>query len=577
MKLSEKQSRVLAICLTYTVPVLLTVPNLLLGIMGHMPVLHILANLLLPFGLALLFMTMRGRIGLNSLLLIPFMLMAGFQIVLLFLYADGSIIGVDMLVNVVTSNPGEASELLRNLKTAIAIVCVLYIPVIIFGTVAICYKSRLSDKIKRITRAIGLYVCVAGLVVVGICKFTYGDYRINEKLYPYNVMFNMGIAVERTVDSSHYRNTSADYTYNAYTTRHDSIREIYVAMIGETSRADNWELFGYPRPTNPRLSAYVGHGLVAFPNVLSESNTTHKSVPLMMSPLTAETYNDRINTTRSVILAFKEAGFATTYLTMQGHNGSYIDFFGEEADRVDFLREPDPGQEFTGKYDYDLIAALDSVIARGPAKQFIVLHMYGSHFNYHDRYPAEEAYFRPEKVTDAKASNRAQLINAYDNTIRHTDKTIAAVIERLDSIDCLGGMIYASDHGEDIFDDARKRFLHSSPTPTFTQLHVPMLIYVNERLDKAYPSLLENAAANAHKAVSSSASYAPTLTEMAGLHSDKIDTLLSVTAAGLSPVMNRLFLSDRNRAVDLRQAGFLSFDFELLRALDEKYPQSENR
>ena len=72
-------------------------------------------------------------------------------------------------------------------------------------------------------------------------------------------------------------------------------------------------------------------------------------------------------------------------------------------------------------------------------------------------------------------ANRTQLINAYDNTIRHTDRLLYQLIQRLDTIGCPGAMLYTSDHGEDIFDDGRLRFLHASPSPTFTQLHVPLL------------------------------------------------------------------------------------------------------
>ena len=31
-------------------------------------------------------------------------------------------------------------------------------------------------------------------------------------------------------------------------------RQVYVLVIGEASRRDHWQLFGYGRPTNPELS-----------------------------------------------------------------------------------------------------------------------------------------------------------------------------------------------------------------------------------------------------------------------------------------------------------------------------------
>ena len=60
--------------------------------------------------------------------------------------------------------------------------------------------------------------------------------------------------------------------------------------------------------------------------------------------------------------------------------------------------------------------------------------------------------------------NRAQLINAYDNSIRYVDAVLDSVASVLESTGRPAAMLYLSDHGEDIFDDSRGRFLHASPT-----------------------------------------------------------------------------------------------------------------
>ena len=48
-------------------------------------------------------------------------------------------------------------------------------------------------------------------------------------------------------------------------------------------------------------------------------------------------------------------------------------------------------------------------------------------------------------------------------------------------------MLYLSDHGEDIFDDARARYLHASPIPTYYQLHIPYVIWFSDTYREAYP------------------------------------------------------------------------------------------
>lgn len=59
-------------------------------------------------------------------------------------------------------------------------------------------------------------------------------------------------------------------------------REIYVLVVGETSRAMEWSLYGYERKTTPRMEKL--DGLVHFTDVVTQSNNTHKSVPIICLP-----------------------------------------------------------------------------------------------------------------------------------------------------------------------------------------------------------------------------------------------------------------------------------------------------
>lgn len=564
MRLSDKKNRIYSLSLTLGVPLLLMVPNFMLSLQGEMSPLPFLANLILPAALLTLLLTVHGKPALMTLLTTPLMFLAGFQTVLLFLYSDGSIIGVDMFLNLTTTNPGEASELLINLKSAIITVLMLYIPPIIAAGAGMRLKVRLLNPLKTKIRKIAAAAAGAGVLAIILAKAFTPGYVINERLYPYNVFYNLGLAAERTVESANYPDTSKGFTYEARSTRPEVEREVYVAVIGETSRAGNWQLCGYDRATNPRLSQT--DSLLVYPRTLSESNTTHKSVPLLLTPLTSKEYADELNSTRPILAAFKEAGFHTAYVSMQLRNGSYIDYFANEADQVHFLREP--GGKYSGTYDIDLLIPLDSIIAANRGKLLIVLHQYGSHFNYFDRVPDCDRVFNPSQVTDATAANRAELINAYDNTICHTDRLLASVIHRLDSLECPAGLIYTSDHGEDIFDDSRNRFLHASPTPTFEQLHVPLLLYFNDSLRAIEPDLYRAAAAHRSFNVSSSETFTPTLTHMAGVASPKVNEAHALTSPDFRPVKERRFLSDRNKSLPLRDAGFRHQDFEKLERLN---------
>ena len=320
-----------------------------------------------------------------------FLFFGAFQIVLLYLFGQ-SIIAVDMFLNLVTTNSSEAMELLDNLLPAIVTVVILYIPALILGMISIIRKRRLSVTFIRRERKRVFILLGISLLALGGAYWEDSRYELKSDLYPLNVCYNVGLAFQRTALTQNYHHTSKDFTFHAQATHPADKREVYVMVVGETSRALNWSLYGYDRETNPKLSEVSG--LTAFTNVLTQSNTTHKSVPMLMSAVSAENF-DSIYHQKGIITAFKEAGFKTAFFSNQRYNNSFIDFFGKEADHCDFIKEDSltAGQNLSDDY---LLALVQEELAKGNRKQFIVLHTYGSHFNYRERYLAEAAFFQPD-------------------------------------------------------------------------------------------------------------------------------------------------------------------------------------
>ncbi|MCC8039142.1 MAG: lipid A phosphoethanolamine transferase [Bacteroidales bacterium] len=560
--------------LAILVPIALIVPNIALCITEDMSWLTALANVLFPLGVYALIMSSWRRVGLATWLCFPFMFFGAFQIVLLFLYG-GSIIAVDMFLNVLTTNVNEATELLANLVLAMGVVIVLYVPLLVWATVVLVKRKRATSRFMRAYRRVAKPLCLVGTLTLGAALLWSPDFAVLDDLFPVNVCHNLGLAVGRFQDSQNYPETSRDYTFHAVHAPTDTVdREVIVLIIGETSRAENWQLMGYDRATNPRLSRV--EGLVAYPKALTQSNTTHKSVPMMMSSLTASTFGDSINRVKSVITAFREAGFHTAFLSNQQRNRSYIDYFGEEADRCVFLK--DDGQEHL---DQDLLPLFNEELSDTVNKlKFIVLHTYGSHFRYRDRYPAEYARFTPDDAIDARASNRDRLINAFDNTIVYTDNVLSEIVKAIETQGCRAVMVYGSDHGEDIFDDERGRFLHASPSPTAHQLRVPLLVYYKddamETRRTAPPEMEETADAlslesprlaalmeNAGKVVSPSEVVFHTLLDAARISTPVFNPRLSLfNPSYATPPL--LYLTDRNQAVPLLESGLKPQDLPLL-------------
>ena len=559
MKLSDFSRIFSPAALLWAYPLLLIVPGVALCVTEHYTAAASAANVALPLGVYLLLCAWSRNVGRTVLLCTPLSIYAAFQIVLLFLYGE-SIIAVDMFLNVATTNVGEATELLGNLGTAIFVVVVLYLPPIAWAIRLSVKHLKLQPRTQRAARRTGLCAAVAGLAGVIAAYSTEPDYSVCRELFPANVIDNTLHAVQRYRAAKSYPATSAAFRYDAHSSRRADEREVYVLVVGETCRADNWQLLGYDRPTNPLLSHR--ENLLVFPKVLSESNTTHKSVPLMLSPLTAETFGDSIACVRSVFEAFREAGYATAFFSNQQRNGSYIDFFGEQADTCRFIAD----EPHAVRSDSALVPMLQRFIAESPARKlFVVLHSYGSHFNYSERYSASHRRFIPDNNDNATRSNRPTLINAYDNTIVSTDAMVDSVIGSLAALpdSVAAAMLFVPDHGEDIFDDDRERFLHASPNPTYWQIHVPMVLWLSQGHRTQHPGHARAARTNVGKDVASSRTVFDTMLSLAGITTNHSRPFRALTDSTYS-MEPRMYLNDYNEGVELERAGLHPKDFQML-------------
>lgn len=529
-------------------------------------------NVLLPLSLYMLFFSVAKRPGKMIWWAFIFVFFAAFQLVLLYLFGTG-VIAVDMFLNLVTTNPGEAMELLDNLAPAVVGVFVVYLPLLILGGVNIRRDSRLSVSFQQRVRhwamqigAIGLFCLLASYLVVD-------GYRMRNQLYPVNVCYNLYLAFERNAASENYREASRDFKFDARSEHSATAPEVYVMVVGETARAHNFSLYGYPRNTNPLL--FKTPGIKAFPNVTTQSNTTHKSVPMLLSAASAEDF-ERLFHEKGILAAFKEAGFHTVFISNQLPNHSFIDFLGEQADEYYFLKKEDASQG--NHYDEDLLQKLDEILPLADAsssahyhyryrKLFVVLHSYGSHFNYQERYPRSFAYFKPDSKSEAKPENRRDLLNAYDNTIRYTDYILHGIIERLQKWEGVqtktdgvydqptSAMLYTSDHGENIFDDERCLFLHAAPKASDYELHVPFIIWTSAGFSKQYPDILKALGENRSKQVQSSLSAFHTMLGIGGIQTRYRLDEYSVASGKYHPT-KLLYLDDHDEAIPQEDAKF---------------------
>ncbi len=232
-------------------------------------------------------------------------------------------------------------------------------------------------------------------------------------------------------------------------------QEVHVFVIGETGRPDRWQLNGYTRKTNPLLSQQKN--FISFTNVTTGWAWTRMSVPVMISRKPPQMQSSFFPE-KSIVSVFKEAGFWTAWYSTQGALGfheSAVALHASEADDVQYVNPA--GYRSPGVYDGQLLDLLKTALDRPEKKKFIVLHTLGGHYNYSHRNPSDFDIFTPVLRNNSAASLhnkklKEELRNSYDNSIVYTDYFMNSAIDYIKNKNVLATLLYAADHGENIFD-----------------------------------------------------------------------------------------------------------------------------
>lgn len=519
----------------------LMLPVVILTYTEHNPLWVSIIAILLPLGFYTAFAGLFRRSGRAVWWGLPFIFLSAFQVVLSYLFGN-SVVATDMFLNLSTTNSAEAGELLSNIYPSIIAVCIIYLPLLWIATRHLLQGLRLGRCARRRMIVGGVATMALGTaLLIGIYRDR-ATSIVRDEVFPSNVIYNMGLAASESHKIKNYPQTSHSFSYDAKCESHSSEREVYVMVIGEASRAANWQLYGYHRPTTPRLA--VRNDICLFQGITTQSNTTHKSVPMMLSSVHTSQH-DELYRRKGLIALFNEAGFSTHFLSTQARQGAMIDNLAAEADNVIYIAPP--------AHDELLIKELQRVLAEDTSPRIlVVLHTYGSHFSYHQRYPRTMAHFMPDDDVAISPSNKHMICNAYDNSILYTDYILDSIISLLERADICSAIYYCADHGEDLLDGRDERFLHASPTTTYWQLHVASLAWFSPRYRSLYPAKAEAAKAN-EGAAATTYSVFHTLADMASIASPYVLDRASLVSFYFDHATRRYYLNDHNRAVPLDQ------------------------
>ena len=266
----------------------------------------------------------------------------------------------------------------------------------------------------------------------------------------------------------------------------DDEKAVVVLVIGESARKANFQLYGYERPNNPRLSKR--EGLKVYQTNSCATYTTAGTKAILEPQESDDLYELLPN------YAFRTGADVSWRTSNWGEPPIHIDEYLTDSELGDIYPNAD------NTYDGILFTGLRERIESSPKhKVLIILHTSTSHGpKYADKYPKEFEVYKPvAKNVEEGEKNISMLINAYDNTILYTDYLLDGLIDTLRAMtDWKSAMIFISDHGESLGEN--KMFMHGLPMKLApkVQYEIPFFVWTSEgfrdyKAESELPAVLE--------------------------------------------------------------------------------------
>ncbi|MBQ0007707.1 MAG: sulfatase-like hydrolase/transferase [bacterium] len=378
-----------------------------------------------------------------------------------FAFTYGTILDEAMMSCFFNTRPSEASGF-------ITIGLIFYI--IIFGILPSLWLFLQNIKLGSwrnwfISLSTSLGICII-VILVNLNNFLWiGKYdtELGGLLMPWSYVVNSC----RLAIHHHNQNQKAIPLPDGQFT--DSTRTAVILVIGESARADHFQLYGYNRTTNPRLSARDDINVIR-----ANSNYTYTTaaVKCILQP------NDESDLYETLPDYLLRMGADVSWRTSNwGEPPLHIKEYQTLAKLAEEYDIENSG------FDEILVTGLTERIASSDKdKVFIVLHTSTSHGPCYDsKYPDNWRIFRPV-ARDVESADKdiPGLTNAYDNTILYTDFLIDTIISQLETLkEWETSLIYISDHGESLGEN--KVFMHGVPRSMApaAQYEIPLLVWLS--------------------------------------------------------------------------------------------------
>lgn len=383
----------------------------------------------------------------THILLFPFYVMVSVDIFMVFNFKERFSAGY---IFILLTNYKEFDDFFLTYWGSIVAIVVIFL--IIYAIILMgIYKKKYYKNNKLffglllfIILGYSAYFCIS-LKTNPSWKSAIFDLIAKDQSIPMGYLSQIGVAANLYFDSEEMIAKRDGVKINAISMDEQSGIEVVVFVIGESSRPQNWSLFGYRESTTPELDKK--DGIYKFDNMCTTAPLTAIAVPSMLSFESINNW-ESIVSNKSLVSVLRAAGYETYWLSTQE-----VDGFGGIIPHI--AMEAEYQKYFSRSYDGALLPEFNKILLHGNKKQAVFIHTKGSHFDYARRYPEDFNIFK------TISNNRAnRLVAEYNNSILYTDWLLGQFINQLQMMKKTSILIYSSDHGENLMDDDRKLLGH---------------------------------------------------------------------------------------------------------------------
>lgn len=272
-----------------------------------------------------------------------------------------------------------------------------------------------------------------------------------------------------------------------------------VVIMGESLRRQDMHCYGYPLENTPHLDSLIANGsLIVYDDVVTCGPNTYSSLKEVL------TLRDRVqkkewDETTSLPIAFSSAGYFTYWCSNQEPNGTWIEAISTVANSSDSLfytLGTKSSTSFIWKsgmdpYDESLLSHLLDYhgLPQGYTNLFTLIHLYGNHSDFSDRYPESFDQFKGSDLKETHLTKeQAQKSAEYMNSILYNDWVVSKIIDFYSKTSSI--VIYLSDHGLSRYDlpDNPDHCAHAAHP---LSMQVPFMVYFSNSFAEENPDLVE--------------------------------------------------------------------------------------